>query len=129
MVLLFAGAHRGPSRGNCMRTKPGADVGPDQAPTSSVIHTLLEELTADELERVAAAVIREHRCRLQMAQDLFEEIGRREAAGAQDEDLDSLQHDYRIAMLNLYTQHQLVSLVVNRLGRVPELDGQRPILN
>jgi hypothetical protein len=112
-----------------MRTKPGADIRPDQALTSSVIHTLLEELTADELERVATAVIREHRCRLQMAQDLFEEIGRRESDEVQDRNLDRLQHDYRIAMLNLHTQHQLVSLVVNRLGYVPEVDGQRPILN
>ena len=113
-----------------MRTKPGADIGPDPTPTSSVIQTLLEELTAEELERVAEAVIREHRCRLHTAQTLFEEIGRHQAAGAQDEDLDCLQHDYRIAMLNLHAQHQLVSLVVNRLGHVPEVDGeQHPILN
>jgi hypothetical protein len=94
-----------------------------------VIQTLLEDLTADELERVAAAVIREHRCRLQKAQDLFEEIGRIETHGGQDEDLEPLQHDHRIAMLNLHAQHQLVSLVVNRLGYVPEVDGRRPMLN
>ena len=129
MVLLFAGAYRGPSRGNCMRTKPGADIRPDQALTSSVIHTLLEELTADELERVATAVIREHRCRLQKAQDLFEEIGRTETRGGQDKDLDHLQHDYRVAMLNLHAQHGIVSLVIEKLGYVPEVDGQRPILN
>jgi hypothetical protein len=109
--------------------KPGAAIGPDQVPTSSVIQTLLEHLTADEVERVAAAVIREHQCRLQKAQDLFEEIGRIETKGGQRKDLDSLQHDYRIAMLDLHAQHQLVSLVVNRLGYVPEVDGQRPILN
>ena len=78
---------------------------------------------------MAAAVIREHRCRLHKAQDLFEEISRREGAGAGDDQLDPLQHNYRIAMLNLHAQHQLVSLVVNRLGFVPEVDGQRPILN
>ena len=49
MVLLFAGAYRGPSRGNCMRTKPGADIRPAKAPTSSVIHILLEELADYEL--------------------------------------------------------------------------------
>lgn len=112
-----------------MRTKPGVDSGPDRAPTSSVIQTLLEELTADELARVSEAMIREHRCRLQKAQGLFEEIGRLEASGVGDDDLDCLRHDYRIAMLNLHAQHQLVSLVVNRLGHVPEVDGQRPILN
>ena len=125
---MFAGAHRGPSRGYYMR-KPGAATGPDQAPTSGVIQALLEDLTADELERVAAAVIREHRCRLQKAQDLFEEIGRTETSGGQDKELEPLQHDYRMAMLNLHAQHQLVSLVVNRRGYVPEVDGQRPILN
>ena len=112
-----------------MRTMPGVHIGPDQAPTSSVIESLLGELTADELERVATAVIREHRCRLQKAQDLFEEIGRREASGGKDDDLDPLQYDYRLAMLNLHAQHQLVSLVVNRLGYVPEVDGQRSNLN
>lgn len=112
-----------------MRTKPAVDIGPDQATTSSVIQTLLEELTADQLERVAAAVIREHRCRLEKTQHLFERIGRLEATGALDEDLERLHHDYRIAILNLHTQHQLVSLVINRLGYVPEVDGQRPILN
>lgn len=109
--------------------KPGATIGPSQIPTSSVIQTLLENLTCDELERVAATVIREQGSRLQTAQDAFEEIGRREAAGISGEDLDRLQHDYRIAMLNLHAQHQLVSLVVNRLGHVPEVDGQRPALN
>ena len=50
--------------------KPGATIGPSQIPTSSVIQALLEDLTCDELERVAAAVIREHRSRLQTAQGL-----------------------------------------------------------
>jgi hypothetical protein len=109
--------------------KPGAVIGPDRPPTSSVIHTLLDDLTADELERVAAAVIQEHRCRLQKAHDLFEEIGRLETRGGQDQDLEPFQHDYRIAMLNLHAQHQLVSLVVNRLGYVPEVGGQPPVLN
>ena len=74
-------------------------------------------------------MIREHRCRLQKAQDLFEEIGRIETSGGENKHLEPLQHDYRIALLNLHAQHQLVSLVVNRLGYVPEVDGQRPILN
>lgn len=109
--------------------KLGTALGPSQFPTSSVIQTLLEELTCDELERVASAVIREHRSRLQTAQDIFEEIGQLESTGAKGEDIDSLQQDYHVATLNLHLQHQLVSLVVNRLGHVPEVDGQRPILN
>ena len=99
--------------------KPGADTGPKQAPISSVIQALLEEFTADELERVAATVIRERRCRVQKAQDLFEEIARLEAADAQGDHLDALQHEYRVAMLNVHAQHQLVSLVIKRLGYVP----------
>ena len=94
-----------------------------------MIQALLEEFTADELERVAATVIREHRCRVQKAQDLFEEIARLEAADAKDDHLDALHHEYRVAMLNVHAQHQLVSLVVNRLGHVPLVDGQRPVLN
>jgi hypothetical protein len=109
--------------------KPGADIGPQQVPTSSVIRVLLEELTTTELERVAATVSREHRCRVQIAQDLFEEIARLEGVDAQDDHLDALQHEYRVAMLNVHAQHQLVSLVINRLGYVPEVDGQRPVLN
>ena len=103
--------------------KPGAAIGLNQVPSAREIHTLLEELTADELERVAAAVIREHRDRLQKAQDLFGEVDRLEVAGVADHDIDRTQHDYRIAMLNLHAQHQLVSLVVSRLGYVPEVGG------
>jgi hypothetical protein len=110
-------------------SKQGTDLGLQQASSSSAILALLQELTADELERVAAAVIREHRCRLQKAQDLFEKIGRLEASVGQDNVLEGLQHDYRIAVLNLHAQHQLVSLVVNRLGYVPDVDGQRTTLN
>ena len=98
-------------------------MGPDKVPASREIYTLLEELTADELERVAAAVIREHRYRLQKAQDLFGEVDRLEVAGIADQSIDRIQHDYRIAMLDLHAQHQLVSLVVNRLGYVPEVGG------
>ena len=93
------------------------------------MQALLGDLTGHELERVAVAVIRENRSRLQKAQELFEEIDRIEGAGLPNEQLEQLRHDYRIAMLNLHTHHQLVSMVVERLGFVPEIDGQRPDLN
>lgn len=112
-----------------MRTKPGVDIKPSPGASSSVIQTLLGELSADELERVAVTVIREHRHRLQAAQELFEELNRVEASGADSGDLDAITHSYRIAMLNLHAQHQLVSLIVDRLGYVPEVDGRRPVLN
>ncbi|WP_162936541.1 transcriptional repressor TraM [Pannonibacter phragmitetus] len=112
-----------------MRTKPGVDIGSSPAATSSAIQALLAELTENELEQVAIAVIQENRSRLQLAQELFEEIDRLDAGGSTNEQLKQLTHDYRTAMLNLHTHHQLVSLVVERLGFVPEVDGQRPVFN
>ncbi|MBA89077.1 MAG: hypothetical protein CMJ43_00135 [Phyllobacteriaceae bacterium] len=112
-----------------MRTKPDVDIGPGPAATSSVINALLAELSEKELAQVAVAVIRENRSRLQKAQELFEEVSQLDAAGSRDEHLGQLRHDYRIAMLNLHAQHQVVSLVVERLGFVPEVDGQRPVIN
>ncbi|MCT9000579.1 MULTISPECIES: transcriptional repressor TraM [Chelativorans] len=109
-----------------MRTKPDLDIGPGRAATSSVINALLAELTENELEQVAIAVIRENRSRLQKAQELFEEVSQLDAVGSRDE---QLRHDYWIAMLNLHAQHQIVRLVVERLGFVPEIDGERPVLN
>lgn len=81
------------------------------------------------MERLATAVIREHRVRLQKAQDLFEQIGRLEASDVPTHELEPVTDAYRIAMLNLHAQHQIVSLVVEKLGYVPVVDGQRPILN
>lgn len=112
-----------------MQTKTDVDIGAGRAATSSVIKALLADLTEDELEQVAIAVIRENRNQLQEAQELFEEIGRLEAAGSTDKQLGQLRHDYRIAMLNLHAHHQIVSLVVECLGFVPEVDGQRPVVN
>lgn len=112
-----------------MPTKPDVDIGPSRAATSSVIQALLAELTDEELEHVAIVVIQENRSRLQGAQELFEELGRFEAAGPTNARLEQLRHDYRIAMLNLYAQHKVVSLVIERLGFVPEVDGQRPVIN
>ncbi len=111
-----------------MRTKPGADIGPDQAKTSNTIQALLAELTDAELEHVAITVIRDYQCRMRKAQAIFEELSQLEAAETQ-QDVECRRHDYRVAMLNVHAQHQLVSLVVSRLGHVPEVDGQRPTLN
>ena len=124
---MLAGAYRQPSRRDCMRTKLDVDIGPGRAARS--IQALLTGLTEHELKQVAIAVIRENRNRLQNAHELFEELDRLVAAGSTDEHLAQLRHDYRIAMLNLHAQHQVVSLVVEHLGFVPEVDGQRPVLN
>lgn len=111
-----------------MRTKPGADIGLDQVKTANTIQALLAELTDAELEHVASAVIREYQCRMRKAQAIFEDLSQLEAVGAR-QDVECRRHEYRVAMLNVHAQHQLVSLVVSRLGHVPEVDGQRPMLN
>lgn len=111
-----------------MRTKPGADIGPDQVKTFNTIQALLAELTHDELEHVATALIRDYRCRMQKAEAIFQDLSRLEAAGSA-QDVEFRRHDYRMAMLNVHAQHQLVSLVVNRLGHIPDVDGQYPVLN
>jgi len=111
-----------------MRTKPGADIGPDQAKTSNTIQALLAELTCDELEHVAGAVIRDYQCRMRKAEAIFEELSQLQAAGAR-QDVECRRHEYRVAMLNVHAQHQLVNLVVSRLGHIPEVGGKRPLLN
>jgi hypothetical protein len=111
-----------------MRAKPSADIGPDQARTSNGVQALLAHLTDDELEHVATALIRDYQCRMQKAEAIFDELCRLEAAGAGG-DVECRRHDYRVAMLNVHAQHQLVSQVVNRLGHVPDVDGHRPVLN
>ena len=109
-----------------MRTKPGADIGPDQAKTFNTIQALLAELTRDELEHVASAVIRDYQCRMRKAEAIFEELNQLEAAG---QDVECRRHEYRVAMLTVPPQHRLGRLGVTRRGHIPEGDGQRPLLN
>jgi len=106
-----------------MRMKRAVDVEPDKAATSTAVRRLLNEISTDELEPLAIEVIREHRRRLQHAEDLFEALERgAEHRSTPAERLQLLQ-DHRMAMLNLHAQHQLVSLVVTALGYVPDVDG------
>lgn len=111
-----------------MRTKPGADIGPDQAKTSNTIQALLAELTCDELEHVATALIRDYQCWMAKAEAIFQDLSQLEATGS-GQHVECRRHDYRVAMLNVHAQHQLVSQVVNRLGRIPDIDGQRMVPN
>lgn len=112
-----------------MPTKPDVDIKHDAIPNLSEVGGLLSELTSSELERVAIAVIREHRTRLQRAEDLFNEVNRIEADSPCEQDLEQVTHDYRLALLNLHAQHQLVSTIIRYLGYVPEVDGQRHVWN
>ena len=112
-----------------MPIKPNVDRNQSSVSNLSEVHGLLSELTSSEMERVAIAVIREHRSRLQLAEDLFNEVNRLEASRPPEQDLVQVTHDYRVALLNLHTQHELVSTIIERLGYVPEVDGQHSVWN
>ncbi len=109
-----------------MSTKRAVDVEPDRDATANGIRRLLGGLPTDELEQIAVEVIREHRRRLQLAQELFEALERAGQDHAGPDALPRLHRDYRLATLNLHGQHALVSLVVELLGYVPEVDGEAP---
>ncbi len=82
------------------------------------IVTILDELSAEELSRIALDVVRENRRRVDEAQSLFEQLERPDTADTSDTDL---PHAYRLALVELKTYHELVRLVVNALGYVPEV--------
>jgi len=107
-----------------MRMKRVDAVEPDQAATPTAVQRLLSELSIEELEPIAAEVVREHRRRLQRAQDLFETLEHNGENRAASGEVVRLRQDYRVAMLDLHGQHQLVSLVVAALGYVPDVDSQ-----
>jgi DNA-binding transcriptional regulator YdaS (Cro superfamily) len=109
-----------------MRTKKAVAVEPDNAATPTAVRRLLGEISTEDLEPLAVEVIREHRRRLQRAQELFETLERKDEERATAPELRQLRQDYRMAMLNLHGQHQLVSLVVAALGYVPDVDSQPP---
>lgn len=98
-------------------------VEPDKAAIPMAIRRLLSEISTEELEPIAVEVIRDHRRRLQRAQELFELLEREEEDPSTREELHQLRQDHRLAMLNLHAQHQLVSLVVAALRFVPDVDG------
>ncbi len=98
-------------------------VEPDQAATPTEVGRLLSEISIEELEALAIEVVREHRRRLQHAQDLFEALELKEQDHSDAPKLAQLRHDYRVATLNLHAQHQLVSLIVAALGYVPDVDA------
>jgi hypothetical protein len=106
-----------------MRTKRAVAVERDKAATPTSVHRLLSDTAPEELEPIAVEVIREHRRRLQRAQELFETLERKDEERATAAELRQLRQDYQMAKLNLHGQHQLVSLVVAALGYVPKVDG------
>lgn len=85
------------------------------------IISILEDLSSEDLLPVAIDVIRENRRRLDVAQSLFERLEAARAVEAQERRSDSLQHAYRVALLDLKIHHELVRMVVGVLGHIPEL--------
>lgn len=98
-------------------------VEPDKAATSTAVRRLLNEISTAELEPLAIEVIREHRRRLQRAEELFDTLERAAESGSTTAEQVQLLQDHRMAMLNLHAQHQLVSLLVSTLGYIPNIDG------
>ncbi len=106
--------------------KRAVAVEPAKAATPTAVRRLLGELSTEELEPIAVEIIREHRGRLQRAQDLFDTLERKDEERVTAAELRQLRQDYRMATLNLHGQHQLVSLVVAALGYVPDVDSRPP---
>lgn len=106
-----------------MRMKRAVAVGPDKAETPTAVRRLLNEISTQELEPLAIQVIQEHRRRVQQAEELFEVLELVVEPPSTAAESLQLRQNYRMAMLNLHAQHQLVSLVVTALGYVPDVDG------
>ena len=82
------------------------------------VRVILEELTTDELSRLAVDVIVKNRRLVDCAQLLFERLEELAAAGHENEDL---RHSYRLALLEMKLHHELVRVVVDTLGHVPAI--------
>ncbi len=120
-ILLFAGAHRGPSRGFCMseyRSVRRQTVAPSARRS---ISNLLDEVSESELEQFAIEVILQNRRHLERAQTLFEKIDAQGPEQENDQAFLQLRHAYHLALITLNGHHHVVSAVVNALGYVPNV--------
>ncbi len=117
----FAGAHCGPSRGIVPHLPEPISFNLEPSPPKQSIAAFLAGLNERALERVALDVIREQRRRLEHAQALYEKLSTLEAEAPLDEAAETLRHDYRLALLMMHGNHQIASVVIDKLGRVPRL--------
>ncbi|WP_223479854.1 transcriptional repressor TraM [Oricola indica] len=85
------------------------------------IAAILAGLNEQALERVALDVIREQRRFLENAQTLYEKLSVLEAEAPLGDETEDLRHDYRLALLMMRAHHQVMSAVIDKLGRVPRL--------
>lgn len=83
------------------------------------IRMILGEMTRQELSRIAVDIIRENRRKLDQAQSLFDMLERHGFDNPEDFCTSDLRHNYRLALLELRTHHELARLVVEALGHVP----------
>ena len=123
-------------RGGAPRPKPRDESVPKQAFPNEVatgqinarpVLALLDGLSSEEVFCLAVEIIRENRRRVDLAQSLFEKLEESEAAGISNQALEVLRRKYRVAMLELKIHHELVRLIVDVLGYVPELDEVRTV--
>ena len=123
-------------RGGAPRPKPWDESVPKQAFPNEIaiaqinarpVLALLDGLPSEEVSRLAVEIIRENRRRVDLAQSLFEKLEESEAADSSSHVLESLRREYRVAMLELKIHHELVRLIVDVLGYVPELDDVRTV--
>ena len=123
-------------RGGAPRPKPRDEPVPKQAFPNEIatgqinarpVLALLDCLPSEEVSRLAVEIIRENRRRVDLAQSLFERLEETEKSDISGQDLEDLRREYHVAMLELKIHHELVRLVVDVLGYVPELDEHRTV--
>ncbi|MCC0018701.1 MAG: hypothetical protein H6881_08425 [Rhodobiaceae bacterium] len=81
---------------------------------------ILDDVSHDELARLATDIVQAHQRHLDRAQRLFEQLEEQEAACEPGNSLTDLRHEYRLALLQLKNHHELVRTVVDLLGHVPD---------
>lgn len=92
------------------------------------IASVLDNLSSDELSRLASDVVAENRRRLDYAQSLFESLDSNETA-AEAVGNQELYHKYNLALLELKIHHELVRIILDELGYVPEVTSSRKRAN
>jgi hypothetical protein len=94
---------------------------------SFAVTDLVAQLDPRELEMLAILSIKEHRKRLQAAQDAYDEW--RAADPAHNQNAGELKSVYMKAMLDNRVQMTIVAVVVKKLGRIPDTpDEAMPVL-
>ncbi|MEO4044988.1 transcriptional repressor TraM [Hoeflea sp.] len=85
---------------------------------------ILEDLTSEELSKLVTDCIRENHQHLERSQLLFDQIEACQSSCASEDDLRELRHSYRHALLKLKIHHELVRIVIDALGYVPNIPSE-----